>query len=277
MAVIVDIPTSAVHPAADAVQALRGFRQSLYGCLTGWADALFELSDAVLCSPGPVSSVPTLSLEPTFRRGHGSLYKALTRGSLDADRLRDTLVAHRPTDWPAIFAVDASSWPRCDAETSPQRGFYYHPSRHSNGQPIIAGWSYQWVTQLGWSADSWTAPLDARRIPPTADTTDATAAQVRDLVTRLAGPDDNTQHDHTQHINTDPAVPMFVLDAGYDPIALTTRWPMSTPPSWSASATTGSSTPTRLHRHPASSADPAATAPGSATPTRPAGPTPTTN
>jgi hypothetical protein len=139
MAVIVDIPTSAVHAAADAVGALRGFRQARYGCLTGWADALFELSDAVLCSPGPVSSVPMLSLEPTFRRGHGSLYKALTRGSLDDDRLRDTLVAHRPADWPAIFAVDASSWPRCDAETSPQRGFYYHPSRHSNGQPIVAG------------------------------------------------------------------------------------------------------------------------------------------
>jgi hypothetical protein len=226
MAVISDIPTSAVHPAADAVQALRGFRQSLYGCLTGWADALFELSDAVLCSPGPVSSVPMLSLEPTFRRGHGSLYKALTRGSLDADRLRDTLVAHRPADWPAIFAVDASSWPRCDAETSPARGFYYHPSRHSNGQPIVAGWSYQWVTQLNWSADSWTAPLDARRIPPTADTTDATVAQVRDLVARLAGPDDNaqngdTQHGDTQHGDAAGTVPMFVFDAGYDPIALT--------------------------------------------------------
>jgi hypothetical protein len=215
MAVIVDIPTNAVHAAADAVQTLRGFRGALYGCLTGWAYALFELSDAVLCSPGPVSSVPMLSLEPTFRRGHGSPYPALTRGSLDADRLRDTLVAHRPADWPAIFAVDASSWPRCDTETSPARGFYYHPSRHSNGQPIIAGWSYQWVTQLNWSADSWTAPLDAHQIPPTADTTDATAAQVRDLVARLTGPDDNTQHD-----NTAGAVPMFVFDAGYDPIAL---------------------------------------------------------
>jgi hypothetical protein len=215
MAVIVDIPTSAVHAAVDAVGALRGFRQSLYGCLTGWADALFELSEAVLCSPGPVSSVPMLSLEPTFRRGHGSLYKALTRGSLDADRLRDTLVAHRPADWPAIFAVDASSWPRCDAETSPERGFYYHPSRHSNGQPIVAGWSYQWVTQLSWSADSWTAPLDARRIPPTADTTHATVAQVSDLVARLTGPDDNAQHGDAAG-----AVPMFVFDAGYDPIAL---------------------------------------------------------
>ena len=207
MAVITDIPISAARTptdaAVDAAVALHGFRHAIYGCLTSWADALFELSDAVLCAPGPVVSVPTLSLEPTFRRSHGSLYKALVRGSLDADRLRDTLVAHRPVDWPAIFAVDASSWPRCEAETSPERGFYYHPSRHSNGQPIVAGWSYQWITQLSWSADSWTAPLDARRIPPTADTTDTTAAQVRDLVARLAAADDRAG-----------PVPMFVFDAG---------------------------------------------------------------
>lgn len=143
MAAITDIPISAARTptdaAVDAAVALHGFRHAIYGCLTSWADALFELSDAVLCAPGPVVSVPTLSLEPTFRRSHGRLYKALARGSLDADRLRDTLVAHRPADWPAIFAVDASSWPRCDAETSPERGFYYHPSRHSNGQPIVAG------------------------------------------------------------------------------------------------------------------------------------------
>jgi hypothetical protein len=30
-------------------------------------------------------------------------------------------------------------WDRCDAECSPERGFYYHPSRHSAGQPIVAG------------------------------------------------------------------------------------------------------------------------------------------
>ena len=36
--------------------------------------------DAVLCSPAPVGSVPSLSLEPEFRRIHGSLYKALAEG-----------------------------------------------------------------------------------------------------------------------------------------------------------------------------------------------------
>jgi hypothetical protein len=37
-----------------------------------------------------------------------------------------------------VYGVDASVWPRCDAETSPQRGYYYHPSRHSAGKPIVA-------------------------------------------------------------------------------------------------------------------------------------------
>jgi DDE superfamily endonuclease len=189
----------------DAAAQLRAFRHDFYAALTGWADGLFELSDALLAAPGPVTSVPTLSLEPVFRRSHGSLYKALACGSIDAESMRDLLAATRPADWPAVFAVDASSWPRCDADTSPQRGFYYHPSRHSAGQPIVAGWSYQWVSQLSWALDSWTTPLDARRIPPSMDTVDATVAQIRELVDRLpaAGP-----------------VPTFVFDAGYDPIAL---------------------------------------------------------
>ncbi|MGH3666195.1 MAG: hypothetical protein ACRDU8_08955, partial [Egibacteraceae bacterium] len=73
------------------------FRAALHRCTTGWADALFELCDAVLCTPAPVHSVPHLSLDPTFRRSHGSLYKALTRGGVDVDALRRALVDHRPT------------------------------------------------------------------------------------------------------------------------------------------------------------------------------------
>lgn len=35
--------------------------------------------------------------------------------------------------------MDASTWARCDAERSPERGFYHHPSKHSAGQTIVAG------------------------------------------------------------------------------------------------------------------------------------------
>lgn len=199
--------TSHTRAGADpSMTGLLGFRAGFHRCLSGWADAAFELTDAVLCAPAPVCSVPGLSLEPVFRRSHGSLYKALARGGVDANAVRDLLAEHRPRDWPLVFAVDASTWARCDAETSPQRGYYYSASKHSAGRPIVAGWSYQWVTQLGWANDSWTAPMDTRRIAPTQDTVAVTAAQVRDLLARLA---------------PSATTPVFVFDAGYDPIALT--------------------------------------------------------
>ena len=189
----------------DQQAALVEFRKGLHGCLTSWGDALFELTDAVVCSHAPVGSVPSLSLDPVFRRSHGSLYKALARGSVDSDGLRRLLVANRPTKWPLVFAVDASTWDRCDAETSPERGFYYSASKHSAGKPIVAGWSYQWISQLDWAPDSWTAPVDAMRITPNTDATTATIEQVKRLVGLLPA---------------DREVPMFVFDAGYDPIAL---------------------------------------------------------
>lgn len=185
---------------------LEQFRAGLYGCLTRWGDALFELADAALCASGPVGSVPALSLEPEFRRSHGSLYKSLALGQIDDQAVRRLLVEHRPRSWPLVFAVDASTWERCDAETSPERGFYYSASKHSAGQPIVAGWSFQWICQLGWAPDSWTAPVDVTRLAPTDNTTHATVDQLRRLV---------------EHLPNDAEVPMFVFDAGYDPIALT--------------------------------------------------------
>src|SRR5512141_3456628 len=104
------IPTERQRLASPRADRLRAFRAGFYGCLTGWADAGFELCDALLCAPGPVTSVPSLSLEPAFRRSHGSLYKALDRGGVDADALRALLAAHRPAGWPLVFAVDASRW-----------------------------------------------------------------------------------------------------------------------------------------------------------------------
>jgi hypothetical protein len=132
------------------------FRAELHACCTRRADALFELSDALLCAP-TVPSLPHLSLEPVHQRGWGSSYAALACGRIDAERLRDLLVRVLPPSDPPVFAVDVTTWPRCDAECSPERGYYYHPSRHSAGQPIIAGWAYQWICQLSFERDSWTA------------------------------------------------------------------------------------------------------------------------
>jgi hypothetical protein len=166
---------------------LGAFRTQLHACFARRADALFELGDALLCAPH-VGSVAHLSLEPVHQRGWGSAYAALTRGRVDAERLRELLVRFLPPDDPLVFAVDVTTWPRCDAECSPERGYHYHPSRHSAGQPIVAGWAFQWICQLGFDRDSWTAPVDARRLHPLDDADQTAAAQVRALLGRLPTP-----------------------------------------------------------------------------------------
>ena len=185
--------------------------------------------------------MPSLSLEPEFRRSHGSLYKALADGDVDSTRLRELLVAHGPAAWPLVFAVDASTWDRCDAECSPERGFHYSASKHSAGQPIVAGWSYQWITQLNWAPDCWTAPLDALRITPAMDAGDTTIEQVQRLVSLL--PDDRD-------------VSMFVFDAGYDPVALGAGLADTRAQVLVRIASTGSSTPTPAPRAPGTAGRP---------------------
>jgi hypothetical protein len=162
-----------------------------------------DLADALLSAPGPIASLPHLSLEPAHRRGWGSTYAALARGRIDAERLRDLLAGYPLAGGQPIYAVDVTTWPRCDAECSPERGLYYHPSRHSAGQPIIAGWAFQWICQLSFDRDCWTAPLDAARLHPLDDTDRAAAGQIRALMARLSASDPNQQ-------------PLFVFDAGYN-------------------------------------------------------------
>ena len=187
------------------MEGLGAFREELFACYTRRADALFELCDAVL-SAGNVPSPPHLSLAPIHRRGWGSLYAALSKGRINAETLRELLAFHgSDARGTPVYAVDVSSWPRSDAETSPQRGYLYHPSRHSAGQPIVVGWAYQLIAGLSFERDSWVAPVDARRVEPAEDTDQVAAKQIRQLVDRQAKCDGE---------------PLFVFDGGYDPVRL---------------------------------------------------------
>ena len=243
------------HPAALA--RLQAFRAALHTCCTHRADALLDLADALLSAQGPVASLPQLSLEPAHRRGWGSLYAALACGRIDAERLRDLLAGHPLAGGQPSYAVDVTTWPRCDAECSPERGLYYHPSRHSAGQPIVAGWAFQWICQLGFARDSWTAPMDARRLHPLDDTDQTAARQIRALLARLpaGGP-----------------VPWFVFDAGYDSAQLTLDLAEVPVVVLVRLRSDPAFTPTRHHARPAPPAGRAATAPSSPSPTRPPGP-----
>lgn len=191
-------------------EALRAFRQQVYTSALGCRrDALFEALDAVLAAP-TLETPAHLSLTPSCRRGWGSLYDALNAGTMHVACLEE-LVASYPLDPPTStswYAVDASVWPRCDAETSPERGYYHHPYRHSHGQPIVAGWNYSWLAQLPRRCSSWTVPLRVRRIIPGENSNLVAAAQIRSWLGQAPS------------VSSATPLPIFTFDAGYDPFQL---------------------------------------------------------
>jgi hypothetical protein len=198
-----------VEPVSEDFGRLVGFRAGWYGCLTGWADTLFEAGDAVLCAPGRVPSLPYLSLEPVCRRGWGSVYAALAGGRVDAEAARDLLAAHLPRDWWPVFAVDVTVWPRPEAFCSPRRGMCRVPDPAGGRRGrAVPGWAYSWVCQVSPVRDSWTAPVDVVRVDPDQVANEVAAAQMRALTCRLAR-------------GWPGVVPMFCLDAGYCPITAT--------------------------------------------------------
>ncbi len=201
-----------VHdPVRDAASGeLARFRQGFYGCLSARADALFELTDAVLCADGPVTSLAELSLVPEHRRGHGAGYDAVNDGRVEVDRLRATVAGlplPRATDGRIVLAVDVSPWLRPDAGTSAQRLFCHVYGRARNQAQLIPGWPYSVVAALETGRTSWTAVLDAIRLGPADDATAVTARQLRAVVQRLitAG----------QWSPGDPDI-LIVADTGYD-------------------------------------------------------------
>ena len=159
------------------IEALRAFRHHVYRMFGCRRDALFDLIDAVLTTP-VIESPAHLSLAPVFQRHWGSVYDALNAGTIPLPQVEHLVAAQPLQTSSAWYAVDASVWPRCDAETSPDRGYYPHHSRHSNGQPIVAGWNYSWLVQIPDWCSSWTAPLRVRRMPPGENVNQVAAEQI---------------------------------------------------------------------------------------------------
>jgi hypothetical protein len=198
------------HGRSAALGELVGFRREFYASLTARADALFELTDAVLCTDGPVTSLPELSLSATHRRGHGALYDGLARGAVDVSRLRRALAGlelPRGADGGLRFAIDVTPWPRPDAECSPDRLHCHRNCRCDGTRKTIPGWPYSVIAALESGRSSWTAPVDLLRLGPDDDLTEITAAQVRDLIGRLI--------EAGRYSPGDPPV-LIVLDSGYD-------------------------------------------------------------
>ena len=128
------------HVRGSALGELSRFRQEFYTSLTARADALFELTDAVLCADGPVRSLVDLTLVAEHRRGHGAMYDALGQGRVEPQRLRQALASlplPQATDGRLMLAVDVSLWLRTDAPTSADRLFCHVYGRGKGQAQLI--------------------------------------------------------------------------------------------------------------------------------------------
>lgn len=108
------------------------------------------------------------------------------------------------------FAIDATPYPRPDAECSPGRGHVHHDAcRCDSTRKTIPGWEYQFTAALGHLRTAWAALIDVERTTP-ATRTRQTARQVKNLLRRLhaAG-------------TSGAGAPLVILDAGYSAAALT--------------------------------------------------------
>jgi hypothetical protein len=195
------------------LKALNQFRSDFHGCLTSRGDALFELGDVLLSHVGKVDSLPHLSLESEFRRGHGMVYQVLGEGRIDAWRAAQLLLAVPVPRMRGriVLAVDSTPWLRPEAPISPELLFCHVHGRTREGDQQIPGWPYSFLVAIEPGASSWSRILDVQRIREGQTETTVAIAQIRVTVEALI------EAEQWRHGDPDIAV---VTDAGYSPTAM---------------------------------------------------------
>ncbi len=107
------------------------------------------------------------------------------------------------------FAIDATPYPRPDAECSPGRGHVHHDACRCDGtRKTIPGWEYQFTAAIGQLRTAWAALIDVERTTKAARIRQ-TIRQVRSLLR------------HLHAAGGGGGAPLVVLDAGYSAAALT--------------------------------------------------------
>jgi DDE superfamily endonuclease len=108
------------------------------------------------------------------------------------------------------LAIDATPYPRPDAECSPGREHVHHDACRCDGtRKTIPGWEYQFTAAIGHLRTAWAALVGVERTAK-ATRTRQTARQVKNLLRRLAVAG-----------NGGAGAPLVVFDAGYSAAALT--------------------------------------------------------
>lgn len=148
--------------------------------MTRERDGQMALADALLAT-AEARSVVALSLSPVFERRWPSVYTALQRGRLDSERLSGLYLKMATRQGSRYWVVDATTWPRSEARTLPERGFH-HVATTTAGTPVGIGHRYATVGVVADERGSWVLPLKHERVPLEESEVVFAARQVRQLV-----------------------------------------------------------------------------------------------
>ena len=180
-------------PVINTASELYDFRKALYGQFRYRADSAMELLDA-LCSNQYARTPVELSLNPLFRRGHDSLFKAIgealvpSLASTEAGDSRTGIieliseVVPSPEEKPfRLFCIDCSSIDRVHARTLEDRSMVHRPTAVKGQKPVTIGHSYSMVAVLPERDEQdarWTIPLAIERVPTKSSAIQVAVAQV---------------------------------------------------------------------------------------------------
>ena len=159
----------------NALETLRTFRHSLYECFDRRADALFEITDAILTAdvlPSPVH----LSLQGVHSRGWGSLYAALSKGRMNFEAFASWLSV---TLSPRTVLLPSTLWtpvfgPAAMRRAAPSAGTTItlldtrpaNPSWRAGPTSSSPSWaSLATVGSSRWISDAFVLPITRTRLP----------------------------------------------------------------------------------------------------------------
>jgi hypothetical protein len=168
---------------------LADFRRKAYGCFERAADALMNVSDALLTET-PARSLAELSLSPYFTRRWPSIYAALQDAKIDRSALQKLFVHYAPLPQEGerlVLGGDASSILRVQSPSARDRTYVHASNLPEGTKPVRAGWQFSELAVLPAEQSSFVYVLDNRRIESSSTQGQVMAAQLRETVARGVG------------------------------------------------------------------------------------------
>ena len=167
------------RPTPEHLGSLTEFRQQVYGLLEKRGDVLFEITDAIIQSPG-VRSYAELSQAPALSRQWSSIYTALAEGEVDKEGLGKLCLQQLPLGTKRYhFSCDVMAVRRMQSPTLEERVYCHGAKREVGGKGVIIGLPYSLVAYVDKPGTSWAPTVHSQRVRPKESAVEVAVNQAR--------------------------------------------------------------------------------------------------